>query len=375
MVVAAAAAARRAAAAADRDANAAALAVEAAAALPDEGPDHELNVDIDVGLEEVLDANEPAPALLAVEAYADVVANIRKERDIFSVDLPVLTKHINAYAVGKGLNAVQIIADEVLNAGQLEREHEGATDPKTIKENMMRRDIKIHEMLAKAAKAVTGYQFAGQCPSVLAFLGTSSMTSTGSMIAHMALMRQHVSKEKGHDVPLLLILDHAPCHCTPSFRRWCFDNLISLLYVPKRGTPLLQPLDLDINITIRASMRRWWLHDVLLAAKHGKVAPGVSIKASFMHERLAKTLRAMREVRPEQVINAFRKALGFDISHMFAINKDFSACGRAAEANMQIGPTTTLFKVGQQTIDITNSVNTHHSYNKTRGLLGLVPSK
>lgn len=119
------------------------------------------------------------------------------------------------------------------------------------------------------------------------------MSSTGSMMAHVALICQHARNGRAEMDPFLLILDHACSHKTKPFKEWCATHGVCLLYIPERATSVLQMLDLTVNQSIRASMRYWWLHDTKVHETMRVAGFCATAKSRCLEERFYKTCRSL----------------------------------------------------------------------------------
>lgn len=105
----------------------------------------------------------------------------------------------------------------------------------------------------------------------------------------------------------LLILDAAPAHMTQEVRSFCFDNRVSLLYVPPRATPELQPIDISIARPTRQYARRNFTQRVTSL-------PGKREKRILLTEmtafRLESFLEALGNNRRRSIYAGFRRMLG-----------------------------------------------------------------
>jgi len=75
--------------------------------------------------------------------------------------------------------------------------------------------------------------------------------STGETYTeHVQLLCDTTLVGRYKNCTMVLICDSARSHVMASFRKWCYYNDVTLLYVPAHGTSLLQPLDLSSHIAL-----------------------------------------------------------------------------------------------------------------------------
>ena len=129
----------------------------------------------------------------------------------------------------------------------------------------------------------------------------------------MQLLRDTTFVGRYKNCAMVLICDSARSHLRASFRKLCYHNDVTLLYVPAHGTSMLQPLDLTVIKSYRARLRQ---HNFLCALAGclrdvGEVdvrRKGVS--AAKMMSRMQAMLFAFKSMAAHFVIKGFRNMLG-----------------------------------------------------------------
>ena len=163
-------------------------------------------------------------------------------------------------------------------------------------------------------------------PSTVIVQVNSSAMSTGETFTeHVQLLRDTTLVGRYKNCAMVLICDSARSHLRASFRKWCYHNDVTLLYVPAHGTSLLQPLDLTVIKSYRARLRQY---DFLCAlAGCLKDVCGVDVRrkgvsAAKMMSRMQAMLFAFKSMPAHFVIKGFSKMLGItDAELKEALNK------------------------------------------------------
>jgi len=149
--------------------------------------------------------------------------------------------------------------------------------------------------------------------NMLVQVAKTSVTTARSLTEHVALVRDTALVGKNKNKTLLLICDAAPSHGTAEFRLWCYNNRVTLLYIPVKATKVLQPLDITIFRLYRDALRKFYqMYTRELAAKIKKekaAAAGGSTADSIML-RVRATLYGLSLTRAHSVIDGFRMMLG-----------------------------------------------------------------
>ena len=94
--------------------------------------------------------------------------------------------------------------------------------------------------------------------NMLVQVAKTSVTTARSLTEHVALVRDTALVGKNKNKTLLLICDAAPSHGTAEFRLWCYNNRVTLLYIPVKATKVLQPLDITIFRLYRDALRKFY---------------------------------------------------------------------------------------------------------------------
>ena len=103
-------------------------------------------------------------------------------------------------------------------------------------------------------------------------------------------------------------MDNAPCH--PKSFIDCFSN-VKVIFLPKKTTSMLQPLDADIIINVKVKYRKKLSKFVIL-----RISSNVKVTHSIQEVSILKGISksAWGEVPEQTIINCFHKC-GFRKKH------------------------------------------------------------